>query len=1625
RDSNEPVVAEPVLTEPRDSTEPVVAEPVLTEPRDSTEPVMAEPVLTEPRDSTEPVVAEPALTEPRDSTEPVVAEPVLTEPRDSNEPVVAEPALTEPHDSTEPVVAEPALTEPHDSTEPVVAEPVLTESRDSTEPVVAEPALTSPRDSTEPVVAEPALTEPRDSTETEPVVAEPPEALTERRDSTEKPPVVAERKEYLTKPRHSKENLPIVVKKLNTFEITIQRQSKENWPIVVERSCPEVMLPIRNEGYLQLTQTDFEELRSRLGQPEEYGTFLGQKVFQGGVRDAFASACGQSPEGMRVLLFIEAEDIELRTLQWERLCAPKEGQWDLLRLDQSLPFSLYIPASVDRRFPPIGKRDLRALILAASPENLGKYRLESFDVEAAVTGVRDSLGEIPCEVLALTKDAIGPPTLDELCRQLTDHSKQYTLLHFICHGKVIAEGETALYWANANNQAEVVTGDKLIRQLRRLQGPRGLPHFSFLATCESASAEAEGGLGGLAQRLVRDLGMPAVIAMTEKISVKTALVLGQRFYQQLRDTGYVDLALTEAMAGLMGRYDIAVPALFSRLAGQPLFSDSLDRPLTNAEIKYGLEQLQTLVKKRAPVLHDTFAEQINRLQNTLAVDITALSYTARHERESALLEINNLCQEISDMSFNALALGKTPPNYEDRCPFCGLYPFHGEDQEFFFGREKLTAALQQKLTIHRFLAVLGPSGSGKSSLILAGLVPQLQAEQPELKMAYLTPRHDPLDQLTTAQKKVQNQPAVFVVDQFEELFTLCTEDEQRQQFIERLLALSQQQRVVITMRADFWGECAPYESLKILMEARQTLIGPMNTAELRAAMERQAAKVGLRFEADLSNAILDDVKEEPGAMPLLQHGLQELWKRRHGRWLKTAEYRDGIGGIKLAIAKTADDVYNQLPPSEYPQFKNIFIRLTRLDESGVQGEGSRDTRRRVSIEELVPADGELSAIKALVKHLADARLVVTSRNPVTRREEVEIVHEALIRYWPRLLNWLEEERTHLQLRETIRQAALAWEDKEKNEDYLVHKGVRLERVKGLAQQAGFLNQLEADYVNACVVLAYKQMLEKDEAQRKAEKAQDAARQAQEAAEQAREEAEQAQEKAKQAQEKAEQAQKETEQAQADVKETRAKIKQAEEDIRLVNVQLADNKDAKDRITKLKNKIAKAEKAKKALKPKWADAVTKVQEAIVKAKEAADKAEEAEQEAHRQRELAKEAQEKATNAGIETLKHKNLFLEAQLRNVQTALEKFQADSRYEELQAQLKEAQKKVELLETQLKETHFKSDQEQQELNNIKQDLEAAKAHHHSLNAETQEAKKAVTRLKAKLNKAKLETIRQEVAQVKTGYVFRDTLTEGGLGPEMIWIPAGQFQMGDIDNAGTDDEQPVHDVSIQRFAIGRYAVTFEEYDCFAQAMGREKPDDEGWGRGQLPVINVSWQEAKAYTEWLSTQTGKKYCLPSEAQWEYMARAGTDTRYYWGNEPGVNKGNFNLSGSEWSGKRTAPVGSFMDNPFGVYDTVGNTWEWVADSWHDNYEGAPSDESVWGEEDEKVRRGGSWFNEPFSCRAAYRLSDSSDYRSNVIGFRVAANVDNGASAKESVQASAVKETNAPKPEEATSPSVASTP
>ena len=226
--------------------------------------------------------------------------------------------------------------------------------------------------------------------------------------------------------------------------------------------------------------------------------------------------------------------------------------------------------------------------------------------------------------------------------------------------------------------------------------------------------------------------------------------------------------------------------------------------------------------------------------------------------------------------------------------------------------------------------------------------------------------------------------------------------------------------------------------------------------------------------------------------------------------------------------------------------------------------------------------------------------------------------------------------------------------------------------------------------------------------------------------------------------------------------------------------------------------------------------------------------------------------------------------------------------------------------------------------------------------------------------------------------------------PEMVVIPEGRFRMGCVSgkNCG-DDEKPVHEVRVASFELSKYEVTFEEYDRFTVVTGRKSRKDEGWGRGRRPVINVSWEDAVAYAEWLSAQTGERYRLPSEAEWEYAARAGSARKYSWGNEIGHNRANCNACGSQWDGEKTAPVGSFGPNAFGLHDMHGNLWEWVQDCWNGSYQGAPTDGSAWtsGDCERRVLRGGSWDDPPVILRAAYRYRLTTGKRYIHLGFRVA--------------------------------------
>ncbi|MBK1655532.1 SUMF1/EgtB/PvdO family nonheme iron enzyme [Allochromatium vinosum] len=236
--------------------------------------------------------------------------------------------------------------------------------------------------------------------------------------------------------------------------------------------------------------------------------------------------------------------------------------------------------------------------------------------------------------------------------------------------------------------------------------------------------------------------------------------------------------------------------------------------------------------------------------------------------------------------------------------------------------------------------------------------------------------------------------------------------------------------------------------------------------------------------------------------------------------------------------------------------------------------------------------------------------------------------------------------------------------------------------------------------------------------------------------------------------------------------------------------------------------------------------------------------------------------------------------------------------------------------------------------------------------------------------------------------IHQDRLRDGTPGPAMVVLAGGTFRMGH-NSLGGEDFSPARSVKVGPFMMAAHEVTFLEYDRFARATGRELPDDQGWGRGTRPVVGVSWEEARDYTAWLARQTGRRYRLPSEAEWEFAARAGTTTPFWWGQNAESNRTVCFDCGSQWDNRSTAPVMSFPANPFGLYETAGNAMEWVADCYRARYQDAPSDGRalVSGDCANRVARGGA-FNKPAdSMRAFVRARFAPDAKLNMLGFRVA--------------------------------------
>lgn len=432
---------------------------------------------------------------------------------------------------------------------------------------------------------------------------------------------------------------------------------------------------------------------------------------------------------------------------------------------------------------------------------------------------------------------------------------------------------------------------------------------------------------------------------------------------------------------------------------------------------------------------------------------------------------------------------------DSAAPYPGLAAFGPQDADRYFGRERLVEQLVHQVAGEPVVAVFGASGSGKSSLIRAGLLPASRSHPAfsghEWSWVLLTPTREPMRELARAvagwcgHEPDRGEPGwldralrladpgggrrvLLVVDQFEELFTLCPDPAERKGFIDELLdaALGEGRvaTVVLGVRADFYGHCATHPGLvEVLGRGAQVLVAPMTRDELRSAITRPAARAGLTVERELVATMLADVADEPGALPLLSHALLETWRRRRGNSLTQNGYH-ASGGAHGALAQTAERTYAGFDDDEKEAARRVFLRLTAL------GDATEDTRRRAAHTELATV-GDPVTVARVLDRLAAQRLVVIGE------DSVEVAHEALIRAWPRLRRWLTDDRDGILVHRRITDATRVWRAAGRDPD-LLYRATQLDQAVAWADQphrAATLNADEREFLDAAVRLRHKQV----------------------------------------------------------------------------------------------------------------------------------------------------------------------------------------------------------------------------------------------------------------------------------------------------------------------------------------------------------------------------------------------------------------------------------------------------------------------------------------------------------------------------------------------------------------------
>jgi DNA-binding SARP family transcriptional activator/WD40 repeat protein len=486
----------------------------------------------------------------------------------------------------------------------------------------------------------------------------------------------------------------------------------------------------------------------------------------------------------------------------------------------------------------------------------------------------------------------------------------------------------------------------------------------------------------------------------------------------------------------------------------------------------------------------------------------------------ALVERANRSTAPAAAAFVEAARGATEPTSAHpatgaRNPYKGLRAFAEADAADFFGRDSLVARLVGALgtgSAGGFLAIVGPSGSGKSSVVRAGLVPAIKRGDRDRYVASMFPGSHPFDELETALLRVAARPVprlletieagprglleaadlvlppegelVLVVDQLEEIFTLTAAGRERELFLEalRVASVDPESRilVIVTLRADFYDRPLAYARFGDLLAAGTQAIPPLTPDELEQAIRRPAERVGIRTEPGLEAAMIADVTQQPGGLPLVEYALTELFERRDDDRLTLAAYEE-IGGVAGALSARAERLYRDLDPGSRDAVRQVFLRLVAL------GEGTRDTRRRVERRELHLLDVHEETIDAVLDAYGRHRLLTFDREPNSRAPTVEIAHEALLDAWPRLSGWIDDAREDLRQDRQIARASAEWRAAGRDESFLL-RGARLEQTESWARGTDLaIGRREREYLKTSADLhASERRAEEDRRAREAE-----------------------------------------------------------------------------------------------------------------------------------------------------------------------------------------------------------------------------------------------------------------------------------------------------------------------------------------------------------------------------------------------------------------------------------------------------------------------------------------------------------------------------------------------------------